>query len=301
MAILIDAAHWPAHGTRFAHLASDSSLAELHAFARANAVSFRAFDHDHYDIPAARVEELIAAGAREVSPREVVAGLIAADLRVGPRGRQPHRDQAVRRLTAAWTQALPEHPELGRSLIRRWQEEHRHYHDVRHLTQMLEAVEAVSPQGPTPAVVLAAWFHDAVYTGIAGQDERASADLAVTELGAIELSSDLVSEVERLVLLTIGHQPEPDDVAGNVLIDADLSILGQAPGRYQIYLRGVRLEHQNLADREFGLARAGVVRALLAAERLFGTPAGQRLWLNQARHNLVDELFRWQTVMGPET
>lgn len=300
MAVLIDPARWPAHGTRFAHLASDHSLAELHGFASDNAVPFRAFDHDHYDIPASRTEELIAAGAIPVQARELVRRVAAAGLRVRGSDRQPGRDQAVRRLTGTWARLLPDQPETGRRLLERWQEGHRHYHDVRHLAHLLDGLDVLTEGSPSLPVSLAAWFHDAVYTGTAGTDERSSADLAVAELNAIGVPSSLVSEVERLVLLTISHQPDEGDLAGAQLIDADLSILGQVPGRYQLYLRGVRLEHPNLSDHRFGLARAGVVRALLGTEKLFSTPSGQRLWLNQARHNLVDELLRWQAVMGPD-
>lgn len=300
MAVLIDPARWPAHGTRFAHLASDHSLAELHGFARDNAVPFRAFDHDHYDIPVSRTQELVAAGAIEVEARELVRRIAAAGLRVRGPDRQPRRDQAVRRLARSWSQLFPDQIETGRRLLDRWQEDHRHYHDVRHLAHLLDALDALTDGSPSLPVSLAGWFHDAVHTGTAGADERASADLAVAELSAIGLPSSLVSEVKRLILLTISHQPWEGDLAGAQLIDADLAILGHVPGRYQLYLRGVRLEHPNLSDRQFGLARAGVVRALLATEKLFGTPSGQRLWLNQARHNLVDELLRWQTVMGPD-
>lgn len=300
MAILIDPARWPAHGTRFAHLASDRSLTELHEFARTNGVPFRAFDHDHYDIHIGRTASLVAAGAVEVEARELVRRVARAGLRVRTPDRQPRREVARRRLDEAWMRLLPDHPELGQRLLVRWQEPHRNYHDVRHLAHFLDALNTLTDSAPPLPVTLAAWFHDAVYTGTAGADELASADLAVAELSAVGLPSALVSEVERLILLTISHQPEAGDSAGAAFIDADLSILGQVPGRYQVYLRGVRMEHPNLSDHHFALARAGVVRALLSAEKLYGTPAGQRLWLNQARHNLVDELLRWQVVMGPD-
>ncbi|BDZ46567.1 DUF4031 domain-containing protein [Naasia aerilata] len=87
MAVLIDGAVWPAHGTVWAHLVSDSSLEELHAFASRNDVPRRSFDLDHYDVPEARVADLIAAGAHPVSNRELVTRLIASGLRVKGRDR----------------------------------------------------------------------------------------------------------------------------------------------------------------------------------------------------------------------
>lgn len=81
MTILIDPPRWPAHGTVFSHVVSDVSYAELHAFAEVNELPARAFDRDHYDVPLARYELLITAGALPVDSRELLARLIAAGLR----------------------------------------------------------------------------------------------------------------------------------------------------------------------------------------------------------------------------
>lgn len=88
MAILIDDARWPAHGRLWAHLVSDTSLDELHAFAAANGIPRRGFDRDHYDVPDEAHERLIAAGARHVDGRTLVRSLIASGLRVTARERR---------------------------------------------------------------------------------------------------------------------------------------------------------------------------------------------------------------------
>jgi hypothetical protein len=82
MTVLIDEAIWPAHGTVWAHLVSDSSLDELHSFARRAGLPERAFDHDHYDVPLERRAELIAQGAESVSGRELLRRLQRGGLRV---------------------------------------------------------------------------------------------------------------------------------------------------------------------------------------------------------------------------
>jgi len=88
MAVLIDQPSWPAHGTVWSHLVSDVSLAELHAFAQAQGIPRRGFDLDHYDVPAARYSDLVAAGALAVSYREFVTRLGASGLRVSMRERR---------------------------------------------------------------------------------------------------------------------------------------------------------------------------------------------------------------------
>jgi hypothetical protein len=79
--ILVDQPIWPAHGRRFAHLVSDESFDELHAFAATIGLPERAFHRDHYDIPDEWVAEAISAGATEVDARELVRRLRASGLR----------------------------------------------------------------------------------------------------------------------------------------------------------------------------------------------------------------------------
>ncbi|KFF59839.1 hypothetical protein JF66_08510 [Cryobacterium sp. MLB-32] len=88
MAVLIDQPSWPAHGTVWSHLVSDVSLAELHAFAEAAKIPPRSFDLDHYDVPAARYDDLVAAGALPATYRELVTRLRASGLRVSMRERR---------------------------------------------------------------------------------------------------------------------------------------------------------------------------------------------------------------------
>ncbi|HEV7955702.1 MAG TPA: DUF4031 domain-containing protein [Marisediminicola sp.] len=91
MAVLIDRPMWPAHETLWAHLVSDSSLDELHAFAAAHGIPRRGFDLDHYDVPATRYDELVAAGAVPVTNRQLVTRLQASGLRVSQKQRRSTR------------------------------------------------------------------------------------------------------------------------------------------------------------------------------------------------------------------
>jgi hypothetical protein len=86
--VLVDDPLWPAHGRLWAHLVSDESLEELHAFARAHAVPARAFDLDHYDVPEEMIPRLVTAGAQPVQGKELVRRLIASGLRVRARDRR---------------------------------------------------------------------------------------------------------------------------------------------------------------------------------------------------------------------
>lgn len=91
MTLLIDPPDVAAHGRLWSHLASDASFDELHRFAASLGIPRRGFDRDHYDVPAERYDQVVAAGAVPVSSRELVRRLHDAGLRrrkgdvLGPR------------------------------------------------------------------------------------------------------------------------------------------------------------------------------------------------------------------------
>ncbi|MGO1183980.1 MAG: DUF4031 domain-containing protein [Micrococcaceae bacterium] len=302
MAVLIDPARWPAHGTVFSHLVSDESLDELHRFARANDVALRAFDGDHYDVPVEMYGDLVAAGALEVSGGELVRRLVASGLRI-PAAQRPSKLQKI--LHQRFDRLFPGTSELDRDpiatgLIERWREPHRHYHDLSHLLAVLKALDVLERQGesfgPYPrAVKLAAWFHDAIYLGSParppGQDEEDSARLAERTLPELGLPAAELIETARLVRLTFTHDPHEDDPGGQVLCDADLEVLGRNPGAYGRYRDAVRQDFAHIPDDQFFAGREKVLRSLLAQNPIFNTRTGIKRWERQARKNLIAELY----------
>lgn len=294
--LLVDPPLWPAHGTLFAHLVSDTSLAELHGFADLLGLPARAFDRDHYDLPASRHAEAVAAGAREVTPAEVVRALRRAGLRrTKPQAlaAERHRDDLLR---AQWAALLPRAVDLGEDLLGRWSEPHRRYHTPQHLAELHRAMEELVADlrrgaDPGRTLRLAAWFHDAVYEGRPGEDEEASAVLAEQSLDGLVPARE-VEEVARLVRLTAAHQPTGDDPAGDVLVDGDLAILGADEARYLEYTRQVRAEYQDVPAEDFRRGRLAVLHHLAGLDPLYRTRSGRTWWTDPAQANLAEEQRR---------
>lgn len=294
--IYIDPPFWPAHGTLFSHLVSDDSLEELHDFARRAGIPEGAFDQDHYDVPAHRHADLVEGGAQAVDGGSLVRILIRSGLRIPAR----HRSSSLRLpLLLRWESLFPGAQALGERLVDCWAEPHRKYHDRRHLMSVLEALDVLTeasdirrPESGTGRTVqLAAWYHDAVYRGQAGQDEEDSARLALQTLPAAGSAEDEAAEVARLVRLTATHDPAGSDLPGALLCDADLSVLGLPPDRYARYTADVRSEYAALPEPAFLAGRKSVVAGLLERPRLFATPAGRVLWEERAHRNLRTELL----------
>nr|WP_294453868.1 DUF4031 domain-containing protein [uncultured Rothia sp.] len=319
MSIYIDPPTWPAHGTVFSHLISDASLAELHKFAASAGISERAFDRDHYDVPAHRYEELVQAGAVELSGAELTRKLIASGLRI-PLKERPEKIRP--RLLHAWeatfaprlekapatlqTQLTEQVAELGERLLQAWEQPHRAYHHSGHLSQILADLDRLY-SGRTPLVsTLAAWFHDAVYESVPGEDERRSEQLATVSLEPLVaaglLSGDELQMVCLLVRATATHElPESADlpvgyepVDIEVFLDADMAILAAKPARYRRYLRGVRSEYSRFDDEAFRTGRTSFLRSILERERIFLSHQARQLWEEPARTNLRAELTEWE-------
>ena len=329
MSIYIDPPTWPAHGTVFSHLISDASLAELHEFAAAAGISERAFDRDHYDVPAHLYVNLVRAGAKELSGAQLTRTLIASGLRI-PLKERPEKIRP--RLLRAWEAAFAprlntprlkhvEAPamsqaqltaqvaELGESLLQAWEQPHRAYHHSGHLSQMLANLDrlyAHRTQGSTPlALVLAAWFHDAVYEGAPGEDERRSEQLANASLESLVTAGlfdgDELQMVSLLVRATATHElPESADLPAGYeradiqfFLDADMAILAADSTRYRRYLRGVRSEYSHFDDEAFRTGRTTFLRSILGRERIFLSEQALKLWEEPARANLQAELSEW--------
>lgn len=100
MSILVDPPMWPAHGRLWAHVVSDSSLAELHAFAEQAGIPRRSFEGDHYDVPAERHGDIVRAGAELVPATELARRLSASGLRFRKRRGERPIDRVVDGLPA---------------------------------------------------------------------------------------------------------------------------------------------------------------------------------------------------------
>ncbi len=200
-------------------------------------------------------------------------------------------------LLTAWTALLHRcgattDPEpYGRELLRRWSEPQRRYHSVAHLRAVLGHVDELAGHAADPDTVrLAAWFHDAVYRPDRTENEERSAALAVRALTAAGLPAERVTEVERLVLLTVDHDPAPGDRDGEVLCDADLAVLGGTPEAYAAYAAAVREEYGFVPEPDFRAGRTAVLRHLLALPALYRSPAARERFTGAARTNLTAEL-----------
>jgi predicted metal-dependent HD superfamily phosphohydrolase len=193
-------------------------------------------------------------------------------------------------LLERWNATLPNQPEIGQDLLRRYAEPHRRYHTVNHLHHVLVMIDELAENQDLLLVRLAAWFHDAVYAVPAGQlsNEEASARLAIRTLGRAGLEQEDLNQVARLVRLTETHVPGSRDPEGELLCDADLAILAAPPDAYARYVEQVRAEYAAVPEPQFLAGRLAALTEL-ADREIFRTTGGRRLTA-AARDNLEAEM-----------
>lgn len=168
-----------------------------------------------------------------------------------------------------------------------WQEAQRHYHGLQHLSECLDLLRAYRTLALHPdELVLALWFHDAVYDPRAKDNEQRSADWATRALSEAGVDPGVVARIHALVLDT-AHAAEPATDDARLLVDIDLAILGAAPARFAEYEKQVRAEYAWVPGFLYRHKRRQLLREFAKREPLYRTPALRERLEAQARINLA--------------
>lgn len=165
-------------------------------------------------------------------------------------------------------------------LLRAYSQPGRGYHNLEHLEEVLQWVDLVPlGQAEKDRLSLALFYHDAVYDGRKGDNEQASADWAVRDLGP--RAQPLVD-----LILDTRHAVQPASSLGEWMVDIDLSVLGSEPERFRRYDEGVRQEYSWVPNWIFRRKRKGVLKAFLKRPQIYFTEFFRQRLEATARANL---------------
>ncbi len=188
------------------------------------------------------------------------------------------------------------------NLVERYEEPHRHYHTLEHISEMLRIVPRLTPAGiDVFPIQLAVWFHDAIYDTHSSTNEFDSGQYALGVMRGWKLPEATVSEVVGLILSTDHRFHDFDDAPESyrILHDADLAILGAAPERYDRYAADVRREYAWVPEEQFRDGRAKVLRGFLDRPTIYLTALMSEEGEAAARGNLNRELARLGSLPAP--
>jgi predicted metal-dependent HD superfamily phosphohydrolase len=189
--------------------------------------------------------------------------------------------------------AVRDSPELRRlhnDVLGRYSEPHRHYHTHQHLAECFEKVQDIISLAEHPAEVnVGLWFHDVIYDTRRHDNEERSAAWARSAAQELGASADSAQRIYDLVMFT-RHAAEPVGIDAQVLVDADLSILGAQPARFQEYEAQVRSEYEWVPAEMFRSTRAKILKEFLGRPHLYCTAHFRERYEAQGRRNLQHSL-----------
>jgi predicted metal-dependent HD superfamily phosphohydrolase len=175
------------------------------------------------------------------------------------------------------------------TLSRAYAEPQRHYHNQQHISECLAEFDGARHLAKEPSFVeFALWFHDAVYDPKAGDNEERSAAMANTCLSDAGLR-EIATRVGALVMVTKLHDPDANSDAA-LMMDVDLSILGQDPKRFAEYELQIRKEYSFVPRLIFNFKRAQILERFLARPRIYATAHFVSRYEEAARRNLADSI-----------
>lgn len=154
-------------------------------------------------------------------------------------------------------------------VVGRYGENGRFYHTLTHIHHVLTRLTPFAPHLPNwPTLQLAVWFHDIIYNPRASDNEEQSAAYATAVLHPF-LPPETLSRVEQLILATKSHQPPDGDTEAQLLLDADLAILGAEQADYANYAAAIRQEYSFVPDKAYREGRTAVLHHFLTRPRLY--------------------------------
>ncbi|HXG12693.1 MAG TPA: hypothetical protein VNK04_23245 [Gemmataceae bacterium] len=181
--------------------------------------------------------------------------------------------------------------EVLAALIRLYAREGRFYHTLRHVQEVLQVVGNLSSLTADPAAVrFAAWFHDAIYDPRAPDNEERSAVLCEQSLARLGVPRPTAAAAAAMIRATQHHQVLAGDRDCQVLLDADLAILGALPPRYAEYAADIRREYAWMPEAEYRVGRSRVLQAFLRRKPIYFTEPMRAALEERARQNLRAEL-----------
>lgn len=178
-----------------------------------------------------------------------------------------------------------------RVLIGHYSKPDRHYHNLRHVAEVLRRLRQFKADAADYDILrFASWFHDAVYDTRRATNEEESAALAGQALNELRVPPVKIDLVRRLILATKRHEAEGDLPDLGLFLDADLSILGAPEEIYFVYSEAIRKEYSWVPDDAYREGRLKVLTNFLRRERLYYTEPLVKRFEAPARRNLSNEI-----------
>ena len=164
-----------------------------------------------------------------------------------------------------------------------------HYHTLTHVSTLLQLIdeENVSIENRI-TLILAAFYHDAIYNATSSKNEEESAKILRTDFNKINIESEIIDLAIQFILDTKTHQSTHS--LSQLFLDMDLSILGVESEAYLAYTKQVRKEFKCFPDLIYRIGRKKFIQKTLAQPFIFYNDNFRNKLEKKVIENLTNEL-----------
>jgi predicted metal-dependent HD superfamily phosphohydrolase len=210
-----------------------------------------------------------------------------------------HMEETALHLQPAWEQLLqacgiarPMAQARFPTLVETYNSPGRVYHTLSHIQSVLAWIERLSASAvDLPAIQLAAWFHDCIYDPRASDNEEQSALFMERFFSDLSLPDGMLQAASAMILSTKTHRVAEDQTDCQILLDADLAILGVPFEAYEAYARAIREEYAWVPTDAYRTGRVQVLQAFLQRGRIYWTDYAFTVLEEQACANIRREII----------
>jgi predicted metal-dependent HD superfamily phosphohydrolase len=165
----------------------------------------------------------------------------------------------------------------------------RYYHNWKHIQFCLHEFKMISSTIPVEyhfTIILAIYYHDFFYNIYRLDNEEISAKRAMFDLLALGYLEKDIKKIYDTILLTT-HENFCDNLEGQIMLDIDLSILGQKYPQFEKYEKGIRKEFRNVPDISYSYNRIKFLKKMLIQESIYQTDNFKEKYEEIARKNII--------------
>ena len=164
----------------------------------------------------------------------------------------------------------------------------RHYHNLQHLENMLHELEVAKQEvQKMDSLLFSIYYHDIVYQATRSDNEYQSALLFKKQISQTNFKN--IEYCFLQIEATKTHEQSKDHDT-NILLDIDLSILGQSQNIYKKYCQQIRQEYRIYPNLLYRRGRKKVLAKMLENTSIYKTATFIEKYEKQARENIALEL-----------
>jgi len=180
------------------------------------------------------------------------------------------------------------HTNCWNELANHYNSKNRYYPNLQHLANMLQELIPIKQKvQKLDSFLFSIYYHDVVYQATRSDNEYQSALLFKKRIAQTNFSN--IEHCFQQIEATKTHEPSEDHDT-NILLDIDLSILGQDQNTYQEYTQQIRQEYRIYPNFLYQKGRRKVLIKMLAQDKIYKTHYFINKYEAQARDNIKQEL-----------